>query len=266
MNIKKFIEEGLSINGVYLPDVLEIIKEFFGLSKEEAFIYGSKEIDEALAFKLLDRLKNGEPSAYIIGHIGFAGLDVKVNSSVLIPRMETEELVLKITDKYDLSNKKVLDLCTGSGCIGLAIKKRYPSSIVTLSDISKEALDIAKENQMRNSLKEVTFIQSDYLEEINDKYDLVISNPPYIPSNRKTETEYEPKLALFSGEDGCDSYRKIFKRLKGVLAFGGQACLEMEDDEKKRITDILEAYNFYEFEFIKDLSNKDRFVHVWLKK
>lgn len=267
MTASAFVKTGLSIKGVYIPDVLEILKEFFGMSKEEFFLNPEKEIDESQAMVLLEKLKCEIPSAYIVGHVKFAGIDVKVNPAVLIPRMETEELVLKIIKKHDLSNKRVLDLCTGSGCIGLALKKAFPSSYLTLSDISKEALETAKENTKRNHIKSgVEFVRSDFLDEIDGRFDFVVSNPPYIPTGKKTEAKFEPTLALYSGEDGCDSYRRIFKKLKNTLKEDGEAYFEMGEDEKDKLTEILKAEKFFDFEFIKDLSGKDRFVHVWLKK
>ena len=208
MTIKEFQRRALNIQGVYLPDVLDILKEIFNVSSVDVIIDGDKELDSR-SIEILDRLNKKEPSAYIIGHIQFAGMTIKVNPNVLIPRMETEELVLNLCETIDFSNKKILDLCCGSGCIGLSIAKRFPSSTVILSDISKEAINVAEENKRINDINNATFVVSDFLESIKDKFDYIISNPPYIPEGTKTETSYEPDLALFSGIDGLDSYMTI---------------------------------------------------------
>lgn len=261
MTIKEFQRRALNIQGVYLPDVLDILKEIFNVSSVDVIIDGDKELDSR-SIEILDRLNKKEPSAYIIGHIQFAGMTIKVNPNVLIPRMETEELVLNLCETTDFSNKKILDLCCGSGCIGLSIAKRFPSSTVILSDISKEAINVAEENKRINDINNATFVVSDFLESIKDKFDYIISNPPYIPEGTKTETSYEPDLALFSGIDGLDSYRKIINKLPFVLKEKGEAFFEIEDGREDDLLSIVDRQGIYKGIIKKDLANKARFMYL----
>lgn len=257
MNADEFIRKCTSITGVFLPDAFDVLNEFFSIGKEEYFIDPFKEIDEELAMRLLARLEKGEPSAYIVGHVPFAGIDVEVNTDVLIPRMETEELALYI-DGCD--GKRVLDLCSGSGCIGLSLAKRFPGSFITLADISERAMEVARRNAKRNGVTNVEFVISDFLDGVEGEYDMVVSNPPYIPEGDEVEADYEPHLALFSGIDGCDSYRRIFKGLPKVLKKDGLCLMELEERSEQILTPILKKQGLFSFEYKKDMSGKTRFL------
>ena len=189
-----------------------------GISKREAeeLLKVSKNIDNDYQKLLL-----GYPIQYLIGYVNFYGNKINVNKNVLIPRYETEYLVEKtITYCKKIFNRKVkiLDLCTGSGAIGISIKKEIDCDVV-LSDISKEALKIANENCKENNV-DIKLIQSDLLNSISDQFDIVVSNPPYINKKikiMKTVYDYEPHLALFADEEGIYNYRKIFERIKKNL-------------------------------------------------
>ena len=188
-----------------------------GISKREAeeLLKVSKNIDNDYQKLLL-----GYPIQYLIGYVNFYGNKINVNKNVLIPRYETEYLVEKtITYCKKIFNRKVkiLDLCTGSGAIGISIKKEIDCDVV-LSDISKEALKIANENCKENNV-DIKIIQSDLLNSISDQFDIVVSNPPYINKKikvMKTVYDYEPHLALFADEEGIYYYRKIFEQIKKI--------------------------------------------------
>lgn len=171
------------------------------------------------------------PAQYIIGNTEFYGLELKVDERVLIPRPETEELVELILTENAKPNQSVLDIGTGSGAIALALAKNRPDWLVTASDISPDALNLASENASLQDLK-ISFKKSDCFAEIAENYDIIVSNPPYI--SRADESEVglnvlhsEPHLALFAEEDGLAIYRKIAQEAKNHLREGGKIYLEI---------------------------------------
>ena len=171
------------------------------------------------------------PAQYLIGHAEFYGMELKVDERVLIPRPETEELVELILTENAKPNQSVLDIGTGSGAIALALAKNRPDWLVTASDISPDALNLASENASLQDLK-ISFKKSDCFEEIAENYDIIVSNPPYI--SRADESEVglnvlhsEPHLALFAEEDGLAIYRKIAQEAKNHLREGGKIYLEI---------------------------------------
>ena len=171
------------------------------------------------------------PAQYIIGHAEFFGMQLKVDERVLIPRPETEELVELILAENPKENLKVLDIGTGSGAIALSLAKNRPDWTITAADISQDALDLASENAKRLNLG-ISFIKSDCFFEICSKYDIIVSNPPYI--SRADEEEVglnvlhsEPHLALFADEEGLAIYRRIAEESKDHLNDGGKIYLEI---------------------------------------
>ena len=186
-----------------------------------------KEFVEEIYKKLVAHI----PAQYIIGHTDFFGMQLKVDERVLIPRPETEELVELILTENPEKNLKVLDIGTGSGAIALALTKNRPDWLVTAADISQDALDIAEENAKLNSA-DLIFIKSDCFSEISSKYDIIVSNPPYISRCDESEVglnvlHSEPHLALFADEDGLAIYRKIAEGAKDYLTDGGKIYLEI---------------------------------------
>lgn len=217
----------------------------------------------------LKRLKNGEAVQYIIGNVDFYGNIIKVNHDVLIPRFETEELLEKsinYINKY-FKNPKILDIGTGSGCIAITLKKEIPNSIVDASDISLKALKIAKENTLNNKV-DINLIQSNIFENINKKYDVLISNPPYIDIN---DTEImdivknnEPHSALYAPNKGLFFYEEILKNSKNYLNKKSFIAFEIgykQGDKIKKIA--LKYYPNSNIVIEKDLSNKDRFIFIF---
>lgn len=219
----------------------------------------------------LQRRIKGEPLQYILGKTEFMGLEFKVNEKVLIPRPETEilaETALRylgtpFTPKLRVS-PKVLDLGTGSGCIAISIAKRSPGSDVTALDISKDALDIARENAELNGVK-VRFLRAKLFKGLFTKYDLIISNPPYIPRDQiqslQPELKYEPFIALDGGSDGLEFYRKIIKEAPDYLKDNGILIMEMGFNQRKLIEGILKGVKYFSIiEIIKDYNRIDRVI------
>lgn len=213
-------------------------------------------------------LEKDYPVQYIIGYVDFYGLKINVNEFTLIPRYETEyliELTLKEIKKMNLANPKILDLCTGSGAIGLTLKSLLPSSEVTLSDISKDALMVANKNKNELNL-DVNVIESDLFKNIPGKFDVIISNPPYVMTNETLPKDvlYEPHLALFSGPKGIDHIEEIFKNIKSHLNNKYLIALEINEKSEPDITNLIKTYfeKNINYKFMKDLAGKTRYLFI----
>lgn len=213
-------------------------------------------------------LEKDYPVQYIIGYVDFYGLKINVNEFTLIPRYETEyliELTLKEIKKLNLANPKILDLCTGSGAIGLTLKSLLPSSEVTLSDISKDALMVANKNKNELNL-DVNIIESDLFKNIQGKFDVIISNPPYVMTNETLPKDvlYEPHLALYSGPKGIDHIEEIFKNIKSHLNNKYLIALEINEKSETDITNLIKTYfeKNINYKFMKDLAGKTRYLFI----
>ena len=208
------------------------------------------------------------PLEYILGYTEFMGLTFLVREGVLIPRQDTELLVERVLNylKQKIQGKKVkvLDMCTGSGCIAISIKKLAENVDVTAVDLSPKALKVAIDNAKQLDAK-VTFIESDLFENVSGKYDIIVSNPPYI-SKSDIETlmeevkNHEPMMALDGDEDGLIFYKKISEKLNEYLSDDGMIFYEIGYDQGKTVPDILKQYNFKDINVYKDLSGNDRVV------
>ncbi len=223
----------------------------------------------------VERLVKGEPLGHVLGFEWFYGYRFKVNEDVLIPRPETEELVAYILAAYDeyfkdTLNVTAVDVGTGSGAIAVALKKEEPNIHILASDISEKACRIAKQNAQDNDVV-VEVLCGDMLEpliERNIKVDILISNPPYIPSDEAMEdsvVNYEPHVALFGGEDGLKFYRIIFEHAKKVLKDKAMMAFEMGYNQKEVLS--AEARKYFpdaKIEVIKDMSGKNRMLFIYL--
>ncbi len=219
----------------------------------------------------LRRLLNQEPMAYILGQWEFYGLPLKVSPKVLIPRDDTcavAELAMKQALFLE-KDPRILDLCCGSGCIGLAIASRVKDAKVTLADMSLDALAVAKENTILNKLSgRVRCIQADALKPafpFLGKYDLIVSNPPYITGADmldlpRSVAEYEPHMALWGGEDGLDFYRSITKNFAPALKPGGYLCFEFGEGQGDDVCAILEANGYTILDRTRDYNDRERAV------
>ncbi len=238
--------------------VLGIKRSQLENNKSLVSVENAKKIDEIVK----ERVK-GIPLWYVLGNVDFYGRNFIVNSDVLIPRPETEELVDLIIKENDKG--EVLDLCTGSGAIGvsLALTNKF---LVTASDVSKKALDVAKQNAEKLNAN-VTFIESNLFEKIIKKYDIIVSNPPYLSKkdmqNLQNEVKYEPSLALFGGEDGLDFYREIISKASNYLNEGGLLYLEVGVNQAQIIVNLINKVNKYkDCQIIKDINGIERIIKV----
>ena len=229
---------------------LEYIKKYYNGNIEEA----------------LKQLEKGIPVQYIVGNVDFYGYEFKVNKNVLIPRFETEELVNK-TIKYIkqyIPNPKIVDLGTGSGCIAITLSKELNISVDAV-DISDKALEVAKQNNETNKSK-VSFYQGNMLEPLNKKYNVIISNPPYISRNEEIEDivkNNEPELALYADNDGLYYYEEILKKASIYLEEKYLIAFEIGYLQGEKIKKLANKYlNNINISIEKDLSEKDRFIFI----
>ena len=203
------------------------------------------------------------PLQHLTGEQEFMGLSFTVNERVLIPRQDTELLVEEALKRLR-PGARVLDLCTGSGCIAISLKKIRPDLDVTASDLSGQALEIARENAKRLRA-DVDFVQSDLLEELSGAFDMILSNPPYIPTKTiDTLMEevrfHDPKMALDGGADGLFFYRRIIAESKSHLTLGGWLIFEIGHDQGETVSHMMMEGSYTGVRVIKDLSGLDRVV------
>ena len=229
---------------------LEYIKKYYKGNIEEA----------------IKQLNKGIPVQYIVGNVDFYGYEFKVNKNVLIPRFETEELVNRTINyiKQYIPNPKIVDLGTGSGCIAITLSKELDISVDAV-DISDKALEVAKQNNEMNKSK-VTFYQGNMLEPLNKKYNVIISNPPYISRNEEIQDlvkNNEPELALYADNDGLYYYEEILKNASNYLEEKYLIAFEIGYLQGEKIKDLALKYlNNINVSIEKDLSEKDRFVFI----
>ena len=218
--------------------------------------------------KAIERLNNGEPVQYIVGDVDFYGNIIKVNKNVLIPRRETEELVEKTSTylkKILSNNMSIIDVGTGSGCIAITLKKLFPNAKITAVDISKEALKVAEDNAKINQT-EIEFVESNLFTNINQKYDCLISNPPYISYEEKIMDivkNNEPHLALYAKDDGLFFYKEILKDASKYLNKKNVIAFEIGETQGQAIMDVAVKY-FPNAKILleKDLQKLDRFIFI----
>lgn len=249
-----------------------LLSSYLDVNPLELLTILDKEVDsdiEKLYKSSLEALKENKPIQYVIGNVNFCGLKFIVNKNVLIPRFETEELVEQVVEYTKDLNKdkiKILDLGCGSGAIGLTLKSILKDSEVTLTDISKDALEVAKLNANNLNL-DVTFIESDWFSNVKlEKYDIIVSNPPYIRTDEEIEEivkNNEPSLALYGGADGLDCYRKILANIKPYLNNKFLIAFEIGESQKEEIYDIVNKYlKDIEITCKKDLYGRNRMIFV----
>ena len=228
--------------------------------------------DAAALEKVIERVKRGEPVQYALGSAPFLGRRFAVDPNVLIPRLDTECLFEETARRisafkaYGLTNLRVLDLCTGSGILAVSLKLEFPDVSVTASDVSPEALEVARTNAGTYSC-DIEFVRSDLFEDVPSGriYDVIVSNPPYIAEDEydtipSEVRDYEPEIALKGGRDGADFYRAIASRAKDHLKPGGWLCFEIGEKQGRLVSDILARNGFSEVSVTKDVASMDRVV------
>lgn len=265
-NAEKVLKDNGIINSFY--EARSLLEFVLHKSKEWIMVHIDEDIDteyNILLESLLKKRIEGTPLQYIIGMCGFMGSEFFVNESVLIPRADTEVWVEKVIDliRYEKS-AKVLDLCTGSGCIAISLKKALAEVSLYALDISDEALKTAKKNAEYNNV-EVTFLKSDLFESLSGmKFDVIVSNPPYIPDSDIKELDKEvlnePYIALAGGNDGLDFYRRITDNAGAFLNDNGFLVFEFGYNQSEQVIEILNENNFEVVNIIKDYSGNIRAV------
>lgn len=249
-----------------------LLGTILNLNPLELSLYLDKEIEEEKVnfFKeCVDNIKNGIPIQYALKNVNFYGYNFYIDSRVLIPRFETEELVYNTNlfiEKYFNSNIKILDLCCGSGCIGLTLKKLNPNLDVTLSDISSYALEITKINKNNLDL-DVTIIESDLFNNINNKFDVIISNPPYISKTDEVDEivlKNEPHIALYADNNGLFYYEKILSNCEKYLNNKYLIAFEIGFNQKDDVINLVNKY-LKDINIIskKDMQGKDRMIFIF---
>ena len=276
MTIKQAITKGVTIlklEKISSPKLKARLLLQYVLKKPRQYliVYDNQkltELQEKEYLKYIELLKQGEPIEHITHQKEFMKLNFYVDENVLIPRQDTEVLVeevIKIAKK--INAKKILDLCTGSGAIAVSLAKYLENVQLTALDISGKALDIAISNAKNNHVQEkITFVESNLFEDLaQEKYDIIVSNPPYIKrkeiENLDMEVRREPKIALDGGEDGLDFYKKIIDKGYEYLKYGGYICLEIGYDQKEEVMKIIDDKKQYINTYCKkDLYDNDRVI------
>ncbi|MCX6182082.1 MAG: peptide chain release factor N(5)-glutamine methyltransferase [Bacteroidetes bacterium] len=253
-----------------LADIL--FEDLLGVSKTERVLNSDKRLSESELLQIIyacKDLKKQIPVQHITGKSFFMDLVLEVNKNVLIPRPETEELV-SVVVRENKNPLKIIDFCTGSGCIALALKQAFPKAEVNAIDVSEAALEVAKINAEKNKL-EVKFLKEDVLATLNFEHltlncDIIISNPPYVLESDKLQMSpnvlnHEPHLALFvPDEDALKFYKSITEKSAHILKKGGKLYFEIHEEKGKEVAELLVKNGFSEVRILKDMYEKDRFV------
>ena len=279
MTIKEILSKGMIIlkgSNVESPKLKARLLLQYVLKKPRQYliVYDNEEIakkEQWEYFVNIEKLTKGLPLQHITHQQEFMKMNFYVDENVLIPRPDTEVLVeevIKIASK--MNQPKILDLCTGSGAIAISIAKNVPNAEVYAIDISKNAIDIAKKNAKELDVK-VQFIKSDLFNKIDKiKFDIIVSNPPYIKKDvmksLSEEVKKEPELALDGGIDGLDFYRKITEQAIEYLKYGSYLCYEIGYDQKDEVIDIINKHENYSNTYCqKDLGGNDRIIVTQVK-
>ena len=255
--------------------IMILLEHYFGIDRVKMALEPELRLSESelltLHFAVKELLKN-KPIQYVIGETEFCGLRFLVNENVLIPRPETEEMVRFLAVGHWPLAVKILDIGTGSGCIAISLAKLLKDSVVTAVDVSEKALEVARKNAKANNVN-VRFVLDDILspkspELLENKYDIIVSNPPYVCESEKAEMranvlDYEPSSALFvSDNDPLVFYRKILEYAQKALKPKGEIWFEINEKFGEEMTKLCNKMGCKQTEIIKDFSGKDRILHL----
>ena len=273
-SLVRFAQDRLTENARYEAE--QMVMSALKISRTELVLNGrnteTTDADFLAVSRMIERRQKGEPLQYILGECGFMSLDFYVESGVLIPRSDTETLVETVIEAANKDRKtKILDICTGSGCIGISLARFLPCSEVDLVDISDKAIAVAAKNIIRNDVSDRVKIKKlDILNEYPDKqYDIVVSNPPYIETDVIDTLEvkvkdFEPRLALDGGADGLVFYRRIISIADKILNQNGFFAFETGYEQGGAVSALMNE-KFTDIRVIQDLNKNDRVVIGILK-
>ena len=245
-----------------LTTISDAWRNAYGKDYEEGlhFLLDINDLLERDVERICFEISEKRPIQYIIGNWDFYKGNYEVNSDVLIPRPETETLIEYI-ENSKLQPKSILDLGTGTGCIAIELSKIFPKATVDAVDLSTKAISIAKTNAKKNNAN-VRFLNSNWYQKVSLKYDLIVSNPPYVDKSANTNEslKFEPEEAIFSDENGLKDLRIIISQSKDYLNYGGIIFLEHSPEQKKIIKNLLKESGFRNVTSIKDLKRTERFT------
>lgn len=249
-------------------DIEYLIKETFSLTHTDFILKQDELFDDEIFLQRLEELKKGKPVEYVLGYTYFCSLKFEVNQDTLIPRSETEDLIyrlrncIKELDKVDLN---ILDIGSGSGCIAITLNKMFNNAHVDSVDISLGALNVSKRNNTLNNTK-VNFYLSDCFQNVNNKYDVIVSNPPYIDIDsyvQESVLKYEPHSALFADNKGMAIYENIISNIDKYINRPAIACFEISPDLVTRLELLIKKeLDNVDYYFEKDINGFDRFLFI----
>lgn len=279
MNAAAWLEKAVSYLGERgVPEARAnaefLLAELLGIGRGQAVLHGTRELNEKQAYNYWDWIKQRGrrvPLAYLVGHQPFLGLKIEVTRDSLIPRPETEELVLeceRLVKSLSVPAPKILEIGTGTGCIAIALAQLLPSATVFATDVSDKALKLAQDNAVKHHVhNRIRFVREDLFSDrqgLRGWADLLVSNPPYIPTKDldalEPEVLCEPRLALDGGKDGLDAIRAIAAAAPKMLRPGGFLALEIETRQGAAVSELLKAAGFTGVLVKKDASGHDRFA------
>lgn len=273
------VEELLRLSAGYLAErgveqprrqAEELLAALLRVRRLDLYLQFDRPVEPAIVDQLrahLVRRGKAEPTQYIVGSVHFFGCEIGVAPGVLVPRPETELLVDQIARAIE-GQGRLLDLCCGSGCIAIALKRRFPGLEVVGVDLSEAALEQARENGGRNGV-EVEWLQSDLFESVTGKFDQIVSNPPYVARGelaglQREVRDWEPEMALVGGERGDELYERIALEAPQFLEAGGRLWLEIGSEQGRRVRELFNNPPWGECQVTPDWSGRDRFVSVQL--
>ncbi len=247
-------------------DARLLLEEVCGTSRSDLLAHGDEPVKEEHRRRYLEWIEKRAgriPLQHILGYQEFMGLRFRVNGDVLIPRQDTETLVEEVLRKLH-DGMRILDLCTGSGCILLSLLRYSNHCQGTGSDLSEKALEVARGNARSLGL-EAEFVHSDLFERITGKFEIIVSNPPYIPSGEisglmEEVRDHDPRMALDGGEDGLSFYKKIISQAKGWLCPGGELFFEIGSDQGEAVSSLMKQARYRQVKVSQDLAGLDRVV------